>query len=471
MDALLIALGLAGLLVGATGTWSPCGLSMIETIGPTGHTGGLPTTLAASATFAPFAVAGAVITFGSLAVAGDAVHGAGGAIAYGIAAAVALAAAFAEARGLPIVPQVRRQLPIGWRQSVPMPLAAAGYGALLGLGFTTFILSYGVWALMGISLALGEPLAGLVIGLGFGIGRALPIVALAPIADHSSGERICEAMTMRRGIYRGARLGDALALAVVAVVLAGSVGAEAARKEVPKASDPAAGGKSVAYELDRGGAELRVPGETRRLPGSDPANGGPWVAVIAAGGISVLDRKTLEEVSSRPAAAVDALAVSKGWLAWRVHRDGRDVISVAPLSDKGGIGTATVAAKVEGPGQLSRPAVDGRSLVYALSKRAKSKLIQRKLLGAGPGGKRTLVSSRTTAVTAPSVSGNSVAYVLTSKKRQSLKLKGPGGGKGRTLMRARPGPPTLWNTAIAGKRVFVTVVKRGGASKLVSVGR
>ena len=74
-------------------------------------------------------------------------------------------------------------------------------------------------------------------------------------------------------------------------------------------------------------------------------------------------------------------------------------------------------------------------------------------------------------MTAPSVSGNSVAYVLTSKKRQSLKLKGPGGGKGRTLMRARPGPPTLWNTAIAGKRVFVTVVKRGGSSKLVSVGR
>ena len=40
MDPLLIALAVAGLLVGATGTWSPCGFSMIETIGPTGHTGG-----------------------------------------------------------------------------------------------------------------------------------------------------------------------------------------------------------------------------------------------------------------------------------------------------------------------------------------------------------------------------------------------------------------------------------------------
>ena len=471
MDALLGALAAAGLLVGATGTWSPCGLSMIETIGPTGHTGGLPATLAASATFAPFAVAGAVVTFGALALFGDLVGGAGGAIGYGVAAAIALAAALAEARGLPIVPQVRRQLPIGWRSSAPMPLAAAGYGALLGLGFTTFILSYGVWALMGISLALGDPLAGLVIGFGFGVGRALPIVALAPIADRPSGERICEAMTMRRGIYRGARLGDALALAVVAVMLAGSVGAEAARKEVAKASDPAAAGRSVAYELDRGGAELRVPGDTRPLPGSDPANGGPWVAVISKGGISVHERTGLTEVSSRPTPAVDALAVTSGWLAWRTHGGGRDAIEVAPLSDKGKIGKASRAAKARMPGQLSRPAVDGNSLVYTLSKPGTSKLIRRELRPSGPSGARTLVSSRTTAVTAPSVSGRSIAYVLTSKKRQSLKLKGPGGGEGRTLMRARPGPPTLWSTAIAGKRVFVTVVERGGSSKLVSIGR
>ena len=190
-----IALLAAAVLIGATGTWSPCGFSMIETIGPTGHTGGLPTTLAASATFAPFAVAGAVITFGSLALAGDVIHGAGGAIAYAIAAAVALAAALAEARGLPIVPQVRRQLPIGWRQSVPMPLAAAGYGVLLGLGFTTFVLSYGVWALMGVSLALGDATAGLVAGVAFGVGRALPIVVLAPLADRPAAHTVTSVLS------------------------------------------------------------------------------------------------------------------------------------------------------------------------------------------------------------------------------------------------------------------------------------
>ena len=75
-------------------------------------------------------VAGGAITFGALALIGETVGGEGGTVAYVAAAAVALAAAVAEARGVPIVPQVRRQLPVGWRSSMPMPVAAAGYGVL-----------------------------------------------------------------------------------------------------------------------------------------------------------------------------------------------------------------------------------------------------------------------------------------------------------------------------------------------------
>jgi hypothetical protein len=58
LSGLEIALAAAGLVIGLTGTWSPCGFSMIETIGPTGHTGGRRTAIAASATFLPGAVAG-----------------------------------------------------------------------------------------------------------------------------------------------------------------------------------------------------------------------------------------------------------------------------------------------------------------------------------------------------------------------------------------------------------------------------
>ena len=165
VEPLLIALALAGLLVGATGTWSPCGFSMIETIGPTGHTGGAADDARRLRRPSPPSPSlGGALTFGAARPRSARRCPGPGAPRLRLAAAVALAAAYAEARGLPIVPQVRRQLPIGWRRRVPMPLAAAGYGVLLGLGFTTFVLSYGVWALMGVSLALGDPTAGLVAG-------------------------------------------------------------------------------------------------------------------------------------------------------------------------------------------------------------------------------------------------------------------------------------------------------------------
>jgi len=186
MTGIEIALTAAALLIGLTGAWSPCGFSMVETIGPSGHTGGARTTAAALAAFVPGALAGGVATFASLAALGDLVHGAGGRVAYGLAALIAVLAALAEARGLPIVPQVRRQLPEHWRRVMPMPVAAFLYGTLLGLGFTTFVLSFGVWALAGISFAIGDPVAGVAIGLAFGAGRAIPVLALAPICERDT---------------------------------------------------------------------------------------------------------------------------------------------------------------------------------------------------------------------------------------------------------------------------------------------
>ena len=159
MSPLELSLAAAALLIGLTGTWSPCGFSMVETIGLAGEEGRRWTTVAACATFAPGAIAGGVLTFGLLSALGDATHGAGW-LAYVLAAAIAVAAAAAEARGAPIVPQIRRQLPEDWRWRMPLPVAAGLYGILLGLGFTTFVLSFGVWALAGISVALGDPTAG-----------------------------------------------------------------------------------------------------------------------------------------------------------------------------------------------------------------------------------------------------------------------------------------------------------------------
>jgi len=208
----------AALAAGVTGAWSPCGLSMVDTLAPGGYARSLRTSLAACTTFAAGALAGGALTFGGLALAGAAL-GAGGPAALGAAAVVAVAAAAAEARGLRIAPQVRRQVPESWRRELPVPLAAGGYGVLLGLGFTTFVLSFAVWALAAVSVALGDPALGLAIGLAFGAGRALPVVSLAPVAGSDRGVAVTAAMCERPAILLALRRVDALALAACALAL------------------------------------------------------------------------------------------------------------------------------------------------------------------------------------------------------------------------------------------------------------
>jgi hypothetical protein len=208
---------LAALAAGITGAWSPCGLSMVETLAPDGYAGRLRTTVIACATFSVGALVGGAATFGGLALLGNAL-GAGGPTALAVAAAVALAAAVGEARGARILPQVRRQVPESWRRRLPLPVEAAGYGVLLGLGFTTFILTFAVWALAGASVAVGDPALGVAVGLAFGLGRLLPVVVLAP-ASRSWGARLHAAMAEQPRILRSLRAVDALALAACAVVL------------------------------------------------------------------------------------------------------------------------------------------------------------------------------------------------------------------------------------------------------------
>jgi hypothetical protein len=202
---------LAAAAAGVTGAWSPCGFSMVETLAPQGYAGRMRVTVAACATFAIGALAGGAITFGGLALLGQTL----GASAPAVAAAVALVAAIGEARGARIVPQVRRQVPESWRRRLPVPLAAGLYGVLLGLGFTTFILTFAVWALAGVSVALGDPALGLAIGLAFGAGRLLPVVVLAPVG----GGRLHAAMAERPRILRSLRAVDAVALTACAVAL------------------------------------------------------------------------------------------------------------------------------------------------------------------------------------------------------------------------------------------------------------
>ena len=262
-------LATAALAAGLTGAWSPCGFSMVETLAPAGYAGRLRTTLVACVTFTLGALAGGVLTFGGLAKLGEAL-GAGGTGAAVVAAAIAVAAAVGEARGLRIVPQVRRQVPESWRRVLPVPLAAGLYGVLLGLGFTTFILTFAVWALAAVSVALGDPALGAVLGLAFGAGRALPVIALAPIAGGDRGTAAHAAMAERPAILRGLRAADAAALALCAAVI-GVAPAQAATIAAAAASGPSADAGLFAFQRPGGTGYLRRAGATFVIPGRDPA--------------------------------------------------------------------------------------------------------------------------------------------------------------------------------------------------------
>ena len=245
---------------------------------------------------------------------------------------------------------------------LPLPLAAGLYGVLLGLGFTTFILSFAVWALAGISVALGDPALGLAAGLGFGAGRALPVIALAP----SGGGRLGEAMAQRPRILRSLRAIDAAALVACAIALfaapaqaRGEEGSERRRRSAGGGGRKHRGGRACrtrpsmarpwrSIAPGRPGSFARPAGD-QAAPGAKPAIGG--------GRLAYLGNQTVEVqgVGSIPAAGVNAVAVSAGWVAWRSG----PTLWVAPFGATGFGAVTRVAA-----GEVGRPALDGNTLLY-----------------------------------------------------------------------------------------------------------
>jgi hypothetical protein len=479
MSALEISLAAAALVIGLTGAWSPCGFSMVETIGLAGDDGRRPTTLAACATFAPGAVLGGVATFVLLSLLGGAIHGAGGHVAYVVAAIIALVAAAAEARGVRIAPQIRRQLPEGWRWTMPLPLAAALYGILLGLGFTTFVLTFGVWALAGISLALGDPVAGLVIGAAFGIGRALPVLAVAPVVDTALGTWCIEAMAERPALYRAFRLGDALTLSLVAAALTASAVASAAVTETPRGADPSATGKALAYQKgDRSGV-LRFKGHHYDLPGRDPALGGNRAAVISGDQIKILSRFNLQTLGSVTAPNAQAVAVSGRWLVYLAIDGNQDAIKARGVRHPAHPGKVRDVASVTSPAQIGHPSLDGGRVYYTVSRRH-SNAIKRRSIASGHHG--TVLSSRTAELLNPSALGKHLLYVRVSRGpespqathprqfRQWLMLKRLGGhGPGHRIY-SQGANRRLWTTSLGLKRAFATL-QGGSGPKIISVHR
>jgi hypothetical protein len=480
MTTVQIVLAVAALPIGLTGAWSPCGFSMVETVGVRGDPGAGRTTLAACAAFVPGAALGGVVTFGALAALGGLVHGVGGRATFVVAAAIAVAGAVLEARGVRIVPQIRRQLPEGWRWRMPLPLASCLYGILLGLGFTTFVLSFGVWALAAISFALGNVTTGVAVGLAFGVGRALPVVFLAPLADHPVGIRCMELMAERPSLYRHARLGDAAALVLTAGALVVTApGANAAHVVSVSGADPSVARHVLAYQRASGKAAVRSHGRIVRYQAKEPAVGGRWLAMKKPGRIVIRGVHSGRRAAVLGANGVDAIAISGKWIVLGQSTGGRDFLKAARLTATGHPGRLRVVAHASHPVRIGHPSLDGGTAAFALSGPGRSRIF---LLSLHSGRAHAALGARRALLSNPSIRGKRLLFVRAIRARESpqateapplnqrLVLSRLDGRHRQTLFKQRDEDTTLWTTALSTKDAYVTILN-GHRSKIIRVSR
>jgi hypothetical protein len=123
-------------------------------------------------------------------------------------------AAAAEAAGVRVLPQVRRQVSEPWRRALPLWMATGLYGVLLGAGFATFVLTFAFWALAAVVVVQGNLVLGALIGGAFGLGRAVPVLMLVALPG------LVTPLAERPRLLRVWRLVCAAALAATALAAA-----------------------------------------------------------------------------------------------------------------------------------------------------------------------------------------------------------------------------------------------------------
>jgi MFS family permease len=75
-------------------------------------------------------------------------------------------------------PGPRRQVNEDWIGTYRGWVYGGGFGAQLGAGFVTYVVTWGVWAVLALMILVGDPLGGALIGVAFGLGRSVfPLAA------------------------------------------------------------------------------------------------------------------------------------------------------------------------------------------------------------------------------------------------------------------------------------------------------
>jgi hypothetical protein len=123
-------------------------------------------------------------------------------------------------------------------------------------------------------------------------------------------------------------------------------------------------------------------------------------------------------VATLPAGNVNAIALSDGWIVYRVQGPGgRDSLLAARLGAGGPQPLAVLSAPA---GEIGRPALDGSALVYSLNSRRGSRIERRNLL---TGARRVLRSSSSyVAFANPSLLHGRLLYERFDRCRQELRV-------------------------------------------------
>jgi hypothetical protein len=104
-------------------------------------------------------------------------------------AAICLLAGIGEVLPRLRITTTRRQVNEDWLDSYRGWVYGLGFGFQLGMGIVTIVTSVAVFAMMAVAVLSGSLAGGIVIGVTFGIVRALPIAAFSRVTDPSALQR------------------------------------------------------------------------------------------------------------------------------------------------------------------------------------------------------------------------------------------------------------------------------------------
>lgn len=183
MPALVAA---AVLVAGAAarGTWSPCGLSMISAINPfsersRGHRYWVTALWFAAGSVVGGALLGGIGALGALAVRAV---GPPATLMCAVAAGCCLVAAAGDADGVPVrLPLIPRQVNERWLSGYRRWFYASGFGAQIGFGLATYVMTAAVYLVPVLGAVSGSPLLAVSGGLLFGTVRGLAILLTATV--------------------------------------------------------------------------------------------------------------------------------------------------------------------------------------------------------------------------------------------------------------------------------------------------